>query len=147
MRRVGSFLAQPAPLRRGLLEAWATLLVTRLRLRFRPFRETAVWSARARHVRPGRLSVRQVARCVETMAPYVPSAACLAKALAARKLLARRGHRPELRIGVARERGGALEAHAWLVLEGSIVIGNLADLDRYAPLRGDLASSATPLLR
>ena len=65
---------------------------------------------------------------------YIPGAKCLARALAAQVLLARRGHPVRFHIGVDRSSEGKLEAHAWLESGGRIVIGGLADLSRYRPL-------------
>ena len=60
---------------------------------------------------------------------------CLVQALAADTLLRRRGCHPLLRIGVS---GGAgaptIEAHAWVECGGRVVVGDVADLPRYAIL-------------
>jgi hypothetical protein len=39
-------------------------------------------------------------------------------------MLARRGYPAHLRIGVAKDEGGRLKAHAWVECEGNIVIGS-----------------------
>ena len=72
-------------------------------------------------------AVRTASRCV-------PAATCLAQALAAFVLMARRGHPVRVCIGVARGDGGRLEAHAWVESGGRIVFGGLADLGRYTTL-------------
>jgi hypothetical protein len=74
----------------------------------------------------------RVAWAVETAARAVPRATCLSQALAADAMLRRAGRTPTLRIGVAKE-GGSLEAHAWLELDGSVLVGD-HDLHRYTPL-------------
>ena len=53
----------------------------------------------------------------------VPRATCLTQAVAAQLLLHFFGYRSTLEVGVARDDGGALVAHAWLEQDGRIVIG------------------------
>jgi hypothetical protein len=49
-------------------------------------------------------------------------------------MLARNGHPAALRIGVAKDGDGTLEAHAWVETGGSVIVGHLRDLARFAPL-------------
>jgi Transglutaminase-like superfamily len=65
---------------------------------------------------------------------YVPTATCLAQALAGQTLLAQQGEPAVLRIGVAKNEAGKLEAHAWVESQGRIVIGASLDLCRYTQL-------------
>lgn len=60
---------------------------------------------------------------VRTMARLVPDATCLTQGLAAQYLLAHEGLETALRIGVCKGEGGKLKAHAWLVYQGSIILG------------------------
>ena len=62
---------------------------------------------------------------------YVPGSTCLVQALAGRWLLLREGYSPELRIGVSTANG--FEAHAWLELEGKVLIGGLEESARFTP--------------
>ncbi len=58
---------------------------------------------------------------------------CLVRATAGALLLRRRGLRDvTIRFGV-RKTGGALEAHAWLIHQGVVLLGG-QDLDSYTPL-------------
>jgi hypothetical protein len=52
----------------------------------------------------------------------MPGATCLCRALALQKLLARNGHRAELKIGV-KKNGELFSAHAWLVRDDRVLIG------------------------
>ena len=61
-------------------------------------------------------------------------ALCLARALTAQVLLEQQGCWPVLHIGVAKSEKGELQAHAWLEIDGQVVIGGLSDLARYQPL-------------
>jgi len=61
---------------------------------------------------------------VEAAARHVPwRADCLIQAVAASRWLLRHGYAPVLRVGVARSGTGDLLAHAWLELDGDIVLG------------------------
>ncbi len=64
----------------------------------------------------------------------VPFTTCLSRAMAGQRLLTGCGYCSKLHIGVAREKGEKLEAHAWLSLDGRIILGNTPDLDRYREL-------------
>ena len=81
------------------------------------------------------VTVDKVVWAVAVASRYMPGGAkCLARALATQVLLGRRGYQAQLRIGVAKNEKGQLEAHAWLESQGRIVIGGLKDLARYTPL-------------
>jgi hypothetical protein len=78
-------------------------------------------------------AVRRIAWAVTAAARRLPSrTTCLVEALAADAMLRRRGFASTLRIGV-REPAAAvpLDAHAWVECEGSVVIGELANLSDY----------------
>jgi hypothetical protein len=73
-------------------------------------------------------AVNVTSRCM----PY--GVKCLARALTTHVLMNRYGYSPELRIGVAKDEEGKLEAHAWVEYQGEVAIGNLKDLSRFIPL-------------
>ena len=79
-------------------------------------------------------SAQRIAWAVRVASRFVPAATCLPQALTAQHLLARHGYPAELQIGAAKRPDGTLEAHAWLISGGEVVIGALPDLDRYVPL-------------
>ncbi len=65
-----------------------------------------------------------VRRAVSRAAPRVPwNAVCLPQAMAAKFMLARRGCPSTLHLGAARSPTGDLQAHAWLVCDDAIVVG------------------------
>jgi hypothetical protein len=72
-------------------------------------------------------SIAQLANTVTAASRYVPAASCLTQALTMQILLGRCGHVSTLRIGVARSQDGKFQAHAWVELEGRIVIGGTAE--------------------
>lgn len=75
------------------------------------------------------------ARRVARLAPRMPFATtCLVRAVAGALLLRRRGLRDvTIRLGVRRS-GGTLEAHAWLIHGGVVLLGGGETLDGYTPL-------------
>lgn len=74
--------------------------------------------------RPG---PRQVARAVETAADRAPVVAnCLVKAVTCKAFLDRCGVETDLRVGVAKT-DDVLQAHAWLVHRGDVLVGGTDD--------------------
>jgi hypothetical protein len=61
---------------------------------------------------------------------------CLPQAIAVHSILARRRWHSRLEIGVARNAAGEFEAHAWVELDGRVIIGQVPDLERFTRLRG-----------
>ena len=66
---------------------------------------------------------------------------CLTQAIAGRWLLARRGYASDLKMGVRRKDDGeGIAAHAWLEMDGRIVLGGGDSPDVYTPFRPARAS-------
>lgn len=139
MRRLGKFLGLSTTERLHLVEAALLLAVIRPGLRLLPFQtlrrlleRVGRMSASSREVHYS--SAESVRRVVTTASRYLPaSGACLTRALAVQTMLARRGRPALLRIGVARDEQGRLQAHAWVASEGKVVIGG-SEIDGYTPL-------------
>lgn len=53
----------------------------------------------------------------------IPYSTCLVQALAAQALLSAGGQASNLCIGVAKEGRSSIEAHAWVEIEGEVIIG------------------------
>ena len=125
---------------RWLLTRAALLLVgIRLGLILMPFQRVArvlerLGKARRSPSDGDREDIDRIVSAVALTSGYVPGVKCLERALAAKVLLSSRGHPVDLRIGVDRGRAQQLEAHAWLEDDGTIVIGDVEDLDRYTRL-------------
>lgn len=87
-----------------------------------------VWSAVERVARgrrvvsAGSVAPEQIIWAVSVASLFVPHASCLTQALAASLMLRRVGLTPHVQFGVARGKAGH-EAHAWVELDGRIVIG------------------------
>ena len=60
-----------------------------------------------------------------------PTRPCLPQSLAARFLLARHGISTELRVGIRKEGGEALRAHAWLERNDEVLVGGGASPAAY----------------
>ena len=60
---------------------------------------------------------------VRAASRLVPMATCLTQAVAAQLLLVRSGHASEICVGVARDAPGAFRAHAWVELNGRVILG------------------------
>jgi hypothetical protein len=109
-------------------EALLELSVVRLALHLRPL--TALQRSPAPHGRT--VDLPRAAWAVRSAARVVPRATCLAQALAMQRMLARRGRSSKMEVGVARNHKG-LEAHAWLVCDGEVVIGG-EEAGQFVPL-------------
>lgn len=88
---------------------------------------------------PRLLSVRQTLWAVDRASWFVPGkCTCLHRALAARILLSRSGHPSRLHIGGRLDPSKGFEAHAWLEIDGRVVLGALPDLDTYREFEGQI---------
>ncbi len=78
-------------------------------------------------------AIHDIVRAIRRCKAYVPYATCLTQALTARKMLSRHGYDAVLKIGVARSEG-LFEAHAWVEVDGSVVLGRQPYHSRYTVL-------------
>jgi hypothetical protein len=60
---------------------------------------------------------------------------CLVKALAANRILAKRGIKSHLHLGVKRSKTQGIEAHAWLTVGSKVILGG-ENLDNYMEIKG-----------
>ena len=68
---------------------------------------------------------------MKVAADYLPGEyKCLPRAYAAHVLLAHHGHGSEVRVGVARDPQGKVEAHAWVECQGKTVLGEVENMRR-----------------
>ena len=74
---------------------------------------------------------RAVAWAVERAALAV-GGTCLPKAFVGEWLLRRRGQSVDMRVGVAKDASGGLDAHAWLEVEGETIIGAVEEMGRFS---------------
>ncbi len=128
-----------------LLRVMTLLAAVRLALWCLPFdwvrRRAPI--VRVRSARLASVPVSRLSWAVRVAGRACPGASCLTQALAMQRLLARAGHRSELRLGVALDSGCGLQSHAWVVQDGRVVLGEGADLHRYAPMPVDASASCS----
>lgn len=85
---------------------------------------------------------QQLAWAVDVASERVPGGEnCLVRALTLHTWLARLGHPAELRIGVRPETQSGMAAHAWVEVDGQVLIGSVPELDLYRPLAGPMGTS------
>lgn len=135
--RLVEFVRLPSPRRRRLLVALRLLWFARIGLwtmSFNRLRERLSAMERSHNGGPPTVPLEELVWCVEAASRYVPAATCLARSMAAQVLLRRHGYDSRLRIGVAHDRRGALEAHAWVECGDRVVVGEVENFERYTPL-------------
>ena len=136
MRRVARFVRLSFRDKRLIIDAGAMIIVIRLALWILPFSSTRRFVSRLSSSRSlGQARVDQIAWAVEVGARMLSVTNCLTKALAAHVLLLREGHESNIRIGVARDAGGKLIAHAWVESKDHTVVGG-DELEKYAAASG-----------
>jgi len=133
-RKLGSFLEMTVRQRLLVLEAASLLGLSRFALLVLPFGCIAPWLRRMPDAGPiNTATVLAVRQAVTVAARNVPwNAVCLPQAMAAKAMLAWRGQGSAMHLGATMADGG-LNAHAWLVAGGEIVIGE-AGLPDMTPL-------------
>lgn len=138
MRRIGKFFRLSGKEKKIFLQAVFFLISSRLSLQFKEFNEVVTHYGKQigqQHpVEKRNISPARVVSLLEAGGKLIPFTTCLSKSLAGSVLMRKYGYTPLLHIGVAKESGGVLEAHAWLSLDGKIIVGNCNDLERYREL-------------
>jgi hypothetical protein len=129
VKSLATFLALPGSDRRLLVTAAATLVAVRCALHLVSIERLRRWAG---HLREGDRPSDPIIWSVRTAARRVPGATCLSSALALQRLLSSAGHPSQVHIGVARDAAGFM-AHAWLVHDGVVVIGE-EEHERYVQL-------------
>ena len=131
------FLSLPAKERYILLKAFLLLSIIRLGLWLLPFRtlqRTLAKLFQSPVTKNGQSpSPEKFSWAVSAVSRYVPSATCLAQALTLQALLSQKGIHSDLRIGVARDDTTGITAHAWVEIDGTVIIGG-QERDRYTRL-------------
>src|ERR1700691_3457160 len=123
MRKLAKFLRLSTAEQFLLLRTVILVAAIRVGLWVLPFRVVQRFTFKARKVKQTQYSVEQFIWAVRATSRYVPRATCLTQAMAAQTLLLRAGYNPKVKIGVAKNDKKLFEAHAWLVLEGQVLIG------------------------
>lgn len=130
MKKVLKFLFLPYQKKKLLGQSLITVSAIRLSLWIFPFKVLNRWlCAFAATESDDRVTewnvIDSVTAAVQLCSRCVPYASCLTQALAARTLLGLRGQNSQLKIGVGRDEDGKFMAHAWVEIDGKIIIGKL----------------------
>ncbi len=139
MERVHKFLHLSLRDKSLLVQSVFLLMTIRLGLSLILFKKILKFINRENHKYSGvnnkdRITLDRIVWAVEVGSRYIPRTTCLNKALTAQILLAKYGYQSSLHIGVAKNGDKKLDAHAWVESQGDILIGNLKDLSKFAPL-------------
>lgn len=121
-----------------LLVSVLTLPLVSVQLKLRGFRKTERFMAQFSrlNIQPAasQARVNQVAKMVSIAAALVPyRARCLEQAITVWWMLGVMGVSSTIRLGVCKS-GVSIEAHAWVLHEGKIVIGQMNDQKEFTPL-------------
>ncbi len=138
MERIVKFFSLPTVEKTVFFRALILLVVSRFLLQFRQFKNVINYFSRKSAAQKTTLDSiippSKVAKLLSVAGNIIPFSTCLSKSLAGSVLFRSLGYQTQLNIGVAREKGFALEAHAWLTLDGIVIVGNRSDLERYREL-------------
>jgi hypothetical protein len=131
------FFSLPVKEQQFLVKAFFLLIMIRLGLWLLPFRTLQRTLERLfQHpITSNRKSPspEKFSWAVSAISQYVPAATCLAQALTLQALLSHEGIHSDLAIGVARDDATRITAHAWLEIDGTVIIGG-QERDRYTKL-------------
>ena len=138
MRQIRRFVSLTSRERQLFLHALVLLSVIRLglwRLSFHDLRRRLARLQLNSRQSASPVAIETIVWAVEAASRLQPGGVkCLARALATQHLLALNGYVAHLRIGVAKEASGKLEAHAWVEYQGKVIVGGLQDLSTFTPL-------------
>ena len=124
MRNLSRVLSLSGPEMLFLAHCLAVVVVVRLGLTMLSYNRVRRVVTRLDASEPAGIGdLRRVAWGVAAAARLVPGASCLTQALSGQYLLARQGNASKIRIGIERDTGAELKAHAWLVSGDHIVLG------------------------
>ena len=108
------------------LEALGWLAIAWIMLEFLPFRQVAQLlrpRVRASSAQPAP-DLARIGRIIRAVAEKTPwRSVCFHQAIAAQRILCRRGMAADLHYGVRKQPDGMIEAHVWVTAQGHPVVG------------------------
>ena len=135
MRSPSSFLHLRFSEKFLLFRIWCILIIVRLALAMKPFKNVREWLQGYSNPKKNlekKITAERISWLVDVAGRFVfRDKPCLTTALVLQMLLARRGYQSNIKLGIRKNESGKIEAHAWLLLDGEIVIGNIPDLDEF----------------
>lgn len=140
MKKILKFLFLPYRKKKLLSQSLIAVTSIRLSLWIFPFKALNNWLCNFASADSGDRKtewsvIDNVTSAVQACSLYVPYASCLTQALTVRTLLGLRGQASQLKIGVDRDEGGKFMAHAWVEIDGKIIIGKLPHHHNFNVLR------------
>ena len=139
MDRFRKFLQLPWPDQLLVVRSTLALTLVMVGLKFLPWLslqrmmlKIANWFSRSGST--NRPSAQQIGWAIRVASWIVPGATCLPTALVAQLLLKHYSYPVDFKFGVAKDKDGKLEAHAWVTTENRFIIGNVSNLDHYKTL-------------
>ena len=140
MKRLTRIFLLPYPEKKLLAQSFLLVLAVRIGLWILPFSFLSNWLQGASldaNKSADWKSINRIVRSVRSVSRLVPFATCLTQALATRVLLRMVGQASDLRIGVERDQNEKFQAHAWIEVDGRIVIGKVQHHHRFAVLNSN----------
>ena len=139
MNNIRKFLSLETSYRLLLINAYFALIGTILLLKIFPYNQLrqfiANQSKKKKHFTNDSVTANRIVAAVKTASQYAPgNSTCLIKALTGYYLLTQKNIPAEMYIGVKLGLPGQLNAHAWVVNQGEVLLGYLDDLPSYTKL-------------
>ena len=137
MNKLYKFIALPWRGKVLYLKTALWLLAVKVGLYLLPFNRLRAWMARSSQT-DGKSSdindMHAIILAIERISQFlVPLRInCLPQALVGHRLLRQKGFNVQLKIGVLKNHGDQLTAHAWIEYEGRVVLGDLRGLEQFA---------------
>jgi hypothetical protein len=137
VNKLRKFLALPWRVKWLYLTTAFWLLAVKAGLYLLPFERLRAWLVLSDEPdnKPVDLEeMRAIIEAIERMGQFLAPLGinCLPQALVGYRLLGHKGFDVQLKIGVLKNPGDRLTAHAWLEVQGRVVLGDLRGLERFA---------------
>jgi hypothetical protein len=134
--KIKKFISSPSSKRKLFMEAyfylaWARILKSLPFSRVAPSLGASMLETPHTHDPQNELTLRAISHAVRTMSRHTLwESTCLVKAIAAVKMLERRGIESTLYMGTAKDHSGKMIAHAW-VRSGSMYITGFEEMKKF----------------
>ncbi len=137
MSKLHRFMALPWREKWLYLNTAFWLIAVKAGLYLLPFDRLRIWMARSTHPDENQQNIndmRKIVSAIERISQFLAPLRinCLPQALVGHRLLRQQGFDVQLRIGVLKNHGDQLTAHAWIEYEGRVVLGDLRGLKQFA---------------
>ena len=122
------------------LQTYITMTLVRLGLLMLPFSRLNDLVGKSKQLKflnfaSQEVNVNRIVQAVYRSSRHQPgNPMCLARALTTSVLMSIYDFPHEISIGVAKGENGKLKAHAWVMSQDNVIVGNLPDLSSYVPM-------------